>query len=561
MPPIQFTMKYRLIYSIFAMLFAVCISVASPLSGQTTGSDEFILEIDTFQGAIQWEQSPDRDTWELVSKGDVKLVSVSPSQTTYYRAKVTADGCAPIYSDTKAACFVGNSIVGAKLVKGQISLPPGSNRNPEDFSVLSTLEEVGIDSNGIFEVLMADSTQEDMLFITDEFGDVLMIGTFYGPNPKYVISPETSAVSLLMIYPWIEAVPTADKPALINRYLSDPDFANLLSQVISVITAGEDLFDERNVDLALAVLQLIGKDYNSSRFFRTKSLTSPVDINESGSDSYSVTFVNNTTFSYGGGVYQYDGNEEILVTDFLLAGSSLATSPWKPILTDRKASQQVTHTFGSSVQGEYLIKFRSGYDADNSPENDRARRANLRDLVISALDNIILNFVPYADVFGSLTDCMKSILTTTVDHSTTAVKNAVNNGEMSNTELASMVSSSLGDVVDIAENCATSYNPNKFLLAALKSVNLYQKVSDAIKTLHFAGEWLLEKTAIDGCKYVSNDGGTKVVNCFTMTSNKEHFGTSTNNGNEFPCEEVTLKVKLQAENLHGIIHTQVVLTL
>jgi hypothetical protein len=506
-----------------------------------------MLRLDGFRGSIQWEQSPDRKTWSDVPSGNKGTVRLTPRQTTYYRARVTEPGCSPVYSDIKAAYSYGGAIIGAKVVKGKATLPEGSTVKLAECSILSFFEKSRLSADGSFEVLMADSTAEDLLILTKPDQEVLMLGTFYGTDPAYELSAESTALALLMMYPWLKPIPTAEKGALLELYKSDPDFARLKQQVEAVVKAGGNLYDASNTELARSILTLVGKSYNDSRLRLSKPTdSSPVDIIDGPGSS--VRLVNNTSFSYVVGVYQKKGNEEVLVKNLLVAGSSLATSPWKSLITDQVASTEVAYDFSAADQGDYVIKFRSGLAGDGSPENEKAFDVNVSDLAFSLFDNVLTNFFSFANLSPQVKGCLDATLTGMVGLFKTSIKEQLQTGaSASPNQLASILQPRLATLSDHLGSCAIDHAAKEFLVNAFKSVSLLSKVIEAAPTFRFMAEWPLRSASVDGCKFVyDGDNGKRLVNCFTIQKNNGSLDY-VNREKNYTCEELPVKVRLRED--------------
>jgi uncharacterized protein (TIGR02145 family) len=63
--------------------------------------DSVYLELPTFSGAIQWQESSDSITWTNISGANYQPYGFVFTSAKFYRAMVTASGCSPIYSPAK----------------------------------------------------------------------------------------------------------------------------------------------------------------------------------------------------------------------------------------------------------------------------------------------------------------------------------------------------------------------------------------------------------------------------------------------------------------------------
>ena len=153
-----------------------------------------------------------------------------PTQTTLYRARVTDSGCAPFYSDVKGAFFDGTRIIPVKLLKGRISLEVGLT-SITDYKVMSEVESSIVNFDGSFEVLATDSTEEDVLLLLNEKAEVTMLGHYIGRQEQYVIDSRSSAMAMLVMYPFMNPISVSEKLELKARYSAKDEFEQLVRQV------------------------------------------------------------------------------------------------------------------------------------------------------------------------------------------------------------------------------------------------------------------------------------------------------------------------------------------
>lgn len=524
----------RLVLATVLLLLLALPSFAQP-------AKPFKLQLDNYRGSIQWEQSADHLTWSPVPKGAVAKLSLDPKQTTYYRARVTESGCSPVYSDIKAAYIYGDLRLSAKLIQGKVVLPANATLKATDCTIMSFLEKRKLQADGSFELLAPDSTAEQLLILTNPAQQVLMVGTFFGEAPSYELSAESTSLALLMMYPWLKPITPSQKLALIPLYQKEPEFARLRGQVEALIKQGGNLYAETNLDIARSVVALMGKSFNNSRRRPTGDL--PLTIDEVGTGT-SIIVENATTHSYAVGIYQKAGSKESRLKSFTVAGSTLEESPWKALMPiDRNTQTQVAYDFANADQGEYVIKVRTGFAMDGSPEDEDARGTNARDLLISAVDNILLNAIP----LGSspiLTKCFKGMFESGVGLLKTELKDNIRQDENQQTNLLTEILCPV--IVDLNSGfltCATQ-NSQDYLSLAFSSVNILKKVLDAKPTLDFAYDWMINEASITDCKFIfTKDKQTRMVNCFTMQAYLAP-GEEKLPPKMYVCEEVTAKVQL-----------------
>ena len=91
----NFYLKYLRLTSLSVLLSTAALSASAQVicPGSTAA-----LDIGTYRGNLQWQESPDQINWTNISGATTAPFNVSPTGTTYYRAVITEGTCAPIYS-------------------------------------------------------------------------------------------------------------------------------------------------------------------------------------------------------------------------------------------------------------------------------------------------------------------------------------------------------------------------------------------------------------------------------------------------------------------------------
>src|SRR6476620_104704 len=196
----------------------VILGVTSSTSALAQTSKPFLLKAGTVRGAVQWQQSVDKTNWTDVPGGNVATFMVQPTKTTYYRARVTEPDCGPTYSDIKAVVLESGFNRGAVLIKGAIQLPAGSTINKSELTVLSFLDSTKINTDGTFELLMADSIASDYVIVTNKEGDVLLMSYVIGKTQSLEINAQSTALATLLIYPFLKPLEATEKANLVALY-------------------------------------------------------------------------------------------------------------------------------------------------------------------------------------------------------------------------------------------------------------------------------------------------------------------------------------------------------
>ncbi|GAB3203364.1 hypothetical protein GCM10027293_33340 [Pontibacter aydingkolensis] len=506
--------------------------MATALLGQGTGAKEFLLRVDSFHGQVEWEQSIDRVNWTAVANGNVATLKLTPTQTTLYRARITAPGCAPIYSNVKGAVFTSQGMVGARMVEGMVTLPEGAAVTAKELSVLSFLEESSLRADGSFQVLVPDSVEEDVLLVMNSQEQVLMLGHYVGKHEQYAVTSETTASALLTMYPALKPLPVAEKPGYMELYRKEPEYQTLVSQVTALNKQGFDLFSEQNIGLIKTLGALAQKTFNKDRL--QVMATGAVYIRSAQTSA--VNIANIADFSYSGRVYRTADGVPISpvfnVAGKTIRGSSLAQQIIRLMRGSavNVKSDEVTIDLKkefNATPGEYEIRIRSGLALDGSPEDDEAMIQNMYEWI----SLMLANYTGFPDVFG---ECIANVIN--------AELNAINPHNLKDAIVQKKafelyILPILKEVGKSAATCsqeAAGKAPSKLF----KMVDLVDK---HLPVFWYAGEWGIREAAVDGCQYLNADYETS--NCFYIESAK------TINKQYFPGDTVEIKIKA-VENEH-----------
>ncbi|MCC9168984.1 hypothetical protein [Pontibacter harenae] len=505
------------------LLLVLCLFVVTSAAGQITGGRDFFLQLDEYHGQIQWEQSTDRQTWVAVPNGSVGRLKLTPAQTTLYRAKITAPGCSPVYSDVKAAFFDTGRIVAAKLIKGKVVLPEGAAGGLNGYTIMSEVESSRLNSDGSFEILVADSTDQDVLLLLNGREEVTMLGHYIGPQEEYVINSESTALALLVMYPFLKPVSISEKKALVESYKAEVEFKQLSKQVEALAKEGAALFSSSNDGIRATVNLLIDKGYNKDRF-RLQSVNDIIDSPLSIiSDGSSVKITNVTPFSYVGSIYR-KSDDSIIKAFFIVPGGLLRSSSFvqrmrPPDYALEEEDLQHERIFdlkslGKEV-GEYEIRLRSGRAFDNTDEDNLARGENMYEMLMYILDNLSLGVVDdkhseaakqLAACFGSLADDManKTKILLTANSDTDILKE--------------VVIPTLSKETEAVGKCGIS-GPFLFTSKVLKYLDVFNKREEHINAWSFPLTWSLANKKVDACQYLGQNLATKeykTTSCFVF---------------------------------------------
>ncbi len=522
----------------YAFVFALLITLTG-VYGQPPAGKTFSLRLDGYRGAIQWESSIDNKQWSAVPNGTTSALTLTPSRTTYYRAKITEENCSPVYSDVKAAYVDGDLTVEAKLVAGKINLPTGTTTPLTDLTVYSMIGDSKVNNDGTFEILVKDSTAEEVIVVVNKKDEVVMLAYYAGTSRQYQMSSETTALALLTLYPFLKPVSVEQKIAMMNTYKAQVGFATLVTEVEQIVKQGSDLFSTANQALAGRLEALLRLEDNKNRL--RVAAENPVEITSSGG---TVTVKNNTAFSYTAGVYATGGTTP-LGTPLNVAGSALSESiVMKQIIWSLRGPDEVNTQRAIDLKamrlspGEYEIRLRSGLAFDESVENKLAAKQNIYELLSGAIANMIPGPLDWLDD----NECTRNIFdafTSTLNPVNMA--NANRTGNVMKEYVLPIFKNYAEYVFNTNTYNCTRIKPNRLFVKLFNYANFAYGIYEKLN-LSYVIDWADGPATINACQFLDNNYNTSP--CFVLKSNaavKTQY---------YACEAVELKVKAVQDELY-----------
>ncbi|GAB3244354.1 hypothetical protein GCM10027346_41970 [Hymenobacter seoulensis] len=509
------------------LFFLLVLLAATSARAQQPSSKPFILQLDNYRGQIQWEQSTNRQTWQPVPNGTGSKLRLTPTQTTLYRAKITEVGCAPMYSNVKAAFFDGRTMVSAKLAVGRVVLPAGATVAASSLSVMTFLEEKKLSAQGTFQVLLPDSVQEDVFLVTNAKEEVVMLGHYVSQQGGYLLTTETTADALLTMYPTLRPVAVADKPKYTQLYRKEPEYPQLVAQVTALAKQGLPLYSEQNTGLIKALSVLVKKPFNDTR--NRPTLFDGLIIRNAFTSSVSIKNV--ADFSYTGRIYQKkDGKplgEMFTIPGKAIVGSALTGhivklfSPPKVNVTRGEVVIDLKNTLNAQP-GEYEIRARSGLADKSSPENDAARIHNMLEVLALTIANLS---IPASAVDNECTKALVGVWAKETD--SFALDDAIREKDL----FGKYVAPILKELAKAPASCAL----NGAGKTASKLFGGIVIAETLVPLAWYTADWSVSSATIDGCQYLNPDYETS--NCFVLEK------TVTVKDRYFPGDTLEITVK------------------
>lgn len=204
-----------------------------------------------------------------------------------------------------------------RLSNGSVSI---ENGNTSNLSVASLIDESSL-SNGSFSVEVFDNNSPQLLMVTNETSEVIMLYKGVIPeNGNIEINAHSTATAILTFHPALAEIKGANYQEMVNVFTSANSFPNFLSEVENSIAQNKAIYDTTNTNLISAAQEvfreLFGDSVNMKNTKATSHLTNkfdcwPIDV------SYDYNYSRNLKFrmpglfpSYECKVYDEEGDFE-----------------------------------------------------------------------------------------------------------------------------------------------------------------------------------------------------------------------------------------------------------
>src|SRR5690554_5463339 len=382
-------------------------------------------------------------------------------------------------------------------VNGEIIVPTGSTLDPNTLRVLSATDDNPIVS-GVFALeVPGDYTS---IYVVNSDDEVVMIGYQYPGKPDNDITPQSTALGILMMSPAALDISGDGKKELVNDILKDPNFPSLLVEVEQSIASGKPLFDTTNV----ALLNTVGILFQSAAF-RLNATQQELPVNMFGSGR-NYTFNNSgTAYSTIIGVYKDDEHLEKITVEGLKMVPTSLTELWTGY--GGASGSPVDYDYSLVGDGDFTFKFRTGKPGfgDGSPEHDEAFKENLAQFSLS----LVLTVLPITPIPGCYLTIKNNVYNTV-----SAVSGISSNSNVGmGTVLFTVAQLTLNNISSLVE-CAGAQLRQNWFSSLLQQFNFIQKafgvLSNGANTTLFGTQWALSESVVDVCFSAS---GTEVDAC------------------------------------------------
>ena len=204
-----------------------------------------------------------------------------------------------------------------RVSNGSVSI---ENGNTSNLSVASLIDESSL-SNGSFSVEVFDNNSPQLLMVTNETSEVIMLYKGVIPeNGNIEINAHSTATAILTFHPALAEIKGANYQEMVNVFTSASSFPAFLSEVENSIAQNRSIYDTTNTNLISAAQEvfreLFGDSVNMKNTKATSHLTNkfdcwPIDVSYDYDNSRNLKFRMPGLFpSYECKVYDEEGDYE-----------------------------------------------------------------------------------------------------------------------------------------------------------------------------------------------------------------------------------------------------------
>ncbi|MBQ2375607.1 MAG: hypothetical protein II298_02920 [Bacteroidales bacterium] len=204
-----------------------------------------------------------------------------------------------------------------RLSNGSVSI---ENGNTSNLSVASLIDESSL-SNGSFSVEVFDNNSPQLLMVTNETSEVIMLYKGVIPeNGNIEINAHSTATAILTFHPALAEIKGANYQEMVNVFTSASSFPAFLSEVENSIAQNKAIYDTTNTNLISAAQEVFRELFVDSTNVKNTKATShltnkfdcwPIDVSYDYDDSRNLKFRMPGLFpSYQCKVYDEEGYYE-----------------------------------------------------------------------------------------------------------------------------------------------------------------------------------------------------------------------------------------------------------
>lgn len=372
------------------------------------------------------------------------------------------------------------------------------------------------------------------VFVTDAKGDVKMMRYNYPQQKDNDISPNSTALALLMNAPIVNSLSDEGQVAMIIKIQLDPNFPLLEDEVKKAIASNKSVTDTNNTSLILATSKLFE---NVSRSRTNVYRAVPLKITTANPATFSFAN-NNVSHKYVIGVYKNNSRIQKLVVN----GTQSFAGSFKDVLDGvfgNGYSSPDAKIYSNIEDGTLNFKIRSGAPGtgDNSKEYDEAFKENIVQYIFQLATKHMLFRNDKCTKIAY--DGIASVI-----ESTPSFANAKTPSDFATLALG-FCSDMFNTRSDLFENCSHYKDPNyknPFWKAAGKLFKFFDKVGKVGQGLNIGMhvyDLYNSRAVIDTCFTVSNKQVGKCAIATVVIGKQEWMNSNLNvstyrNGDPIP---------------------------
>lgn len=391
-------------------------------------------------------------------------------------------------------------------IRGKVMLPSGTNLNVNSLAVYSALEATGINKDS-FALTPTGSPFATQLVLNAN-DEIVMMGYSYPGQPNNDITPQSTALAMLMNAPVIQSLSREGRLETIKNIVSNTSFKTLVQAITDRIIKDKKLLDEGNTDVAMAqaYAELFAKvAILGTADFRPK----PINLTVTGKI---IGLQNNgVAHHYVAGFYKNNVLQDKKVIKGTQLFASSVLDAVKGVFGSGYSSPDLQQ-FEMLGDGAYSIKLRSGKpgESDGTTEFREAQKENISHFI----GQWILENIPLGN------ECLDKVKENVLrSYETITDLPAGNSAQDLGMIFLKLARTTFDNTAGLFESCTNVKDPfktQKYFRVALtlfKYLDLVGKVGDGMNVSAHVFDLYNSKPAIDTCFQLS---GTKINPCFNI---------------------------------------------
>ncbi|TXK00461.1 choice-of-anchor D domain-containing protein [Flagellimonas aequoris] len=372
-----------------------------------------------------------------------------------------------------------------------VTLPESSAVSEEDLLVSSLFDDGQIVVNGESKIEVLEGNVYELSFAEDSSGNIVLLNYFDSSNTTNTeLNANTTAVSLLMLQPWVADLTPIAKAELITLIKTMPEFAALENAIENSLKSDANLLQNTSVIGSLNVLvEKLFADLESKKESKYDEQIDPLSLSAENS---TITVVNSSSMAYGvkinnGSTKTLDGVDKRL---FTIASGLLYSAA-----TGNEAVELPKVSESNLDDGFYEINAGNGLSFQGSSAGEAVKSRNVAKLTL----NILGTISGIGELISEEDDCYQALGGYVINISGEVLSSASTSELV--TGLIDVLRVNSEGTINVLKNCAGE-------LISIKSLNV-QKLLTFFNRLNIAvgafdtgvlvKDWVLNESEIEFC--------------------------------------------------------------